>query len=418
MEEPDRSSLPPSPNCTWTAALPLVPWIRYTSPISRTGSGEVTFEVTLNSGPEQSASLSVSGHSFTVYQQAASITSLGLIGSMPHLAAGGGWQTTFTFVNKGSAAASARPSFFASNGYPQSLLFNLPRQVSPTGSILGWSLDQPIVPNASFVLQATRPPDGSFVEGSAELAAAGSVDGFAIFHYNPSQQEAVVPLETRNANSYLLPFDNTNSLTTGMALENTMVTPVAVPVTVRDDAGTVLAAFVLQLDSFGHTSFVLSTQYAVTANHRGTVEFDSPTGARISVLGIRYTPPGTLTTIPAMANIGTTGGQIAHLAVSGGWQTTILLVNTGSASAAATLKVFGDDGTPLALPLTFPQGGAPATTSTFTQSISPNASLWLQSAGSASASLQTGSAQLTTTAKLEASSFSDTTQTGRGLSCR
>lgn len=48
--------------------------------------------------------------------------------------------------------------------------------------------------------------------GSAQLAAAGAVDGFAIFHQIVTSQEAVVPLETRNARSYLRPFDNTINL--------------------------------------------------------------------------------------------------------------------------------------------------------------------------------------------------------------
>ena len=30
-----------------------------------------------------------------------------------------------------------------------------------------------------------------------------------IFRYNPNGQEAVVPLESRNANAYILAFDNT-----------------------------------------------------------------------------------------------------------------------------------------------------------------------------------------------------------------
>ena len=51
--------------------------------------------------------------------------------------------------------------------------------------------------------------------GSAQLAATGAVDGFAIFHLIPGAQEAVVPMETRNANSYLLPFDNTGGVVLG-----------------------------------------------------------------------------------------------------------------------------------------------------------------------------------------------------------
>jgi hypothetical protein len=97
----------------------------------------------------------------------------------------------------------------------------------------------------------------------------------------------------------------------------------------------------------------------VTANTSGTIEFDTPAGGRISVLGLRFTPPNNaLTTIPAWANVGTGGGSIAHLASGGdGWQTTFVLVNTGTGSAEATLNFFADQtGAPMLLPLTFPQG--------------------------------------------------------------
>jgi hypothetical protein len=56
--------------------------------------------------------------------------------------------------------------------------------------------------------------------GSAQLAATAAVDGFAIFHHVPTAQEAVVPMETRNASSYLLPFDNTGGVVLGVAAEN------------------------------------------------------------------------------------------------------------------------------------------------------------------------------------------------------
>ena len=62
------------------------------------------------------------------------------------------------------------------------------------------------------------------------------------------------------------------------------------------------------------------------------------------MLGLRFTPPNNaLTTIPALANVGTGGGSIAHLASGGdGWQTTFVLVNTGTSAAPATLSFFAD----------------------------------------------------------------------------
>src|SRR6202161_4720400 len=98
--------------------------------------------------------------------------------------------------------------------------------------------------------------------------------------------------------------------------------------------------------------------FPATANKGGTIGFDTQAGGQISVLGLRFTPPNNaLTTIPALANVGTGGGSISHLASGGdGWETTFALVNVGTSAAQATLSFFADQtGDPLSLPLSFPQ---------------------------------------------------------------
>jgi hypothetical protein len=131
------------------------------------------------------------------------------------------------------------------------------------------------------------------------------VSGFAIFRYNPTGQEAVVPLETRNASAYVLAFDNTNHLVTGVALANVSIPSqaVAVRVVLRDDTGATLVTPTptINLAGGGHTSFILANSYASVAGKRGTVEFDTPAGAQISALGLRATPAGAVTTIPVLA---------------------------------------------------------------------------------------------------------------------
>ena len=59
-----------------------------------------------------------------------------------------------------------------------------------------------------------------------------------IFRYNPNGQEAVVPLESRNANAYILAFDNTAGTATGVAINSVSSQAVKVPVVIRDDTGT------------------------------------------------------------------------------------------------------------------------------------------------------------------------------------
>ena len=397
------------PGCTWTAgALPA--FATLTSAGSGSGNGTVTYTVAVNSGGDRTGSFTINGQTFTIEQEAASIAGLNVIGSMAHLAAEENWTTAFTLVNKGAVASSTRLSFSGDaldptgNG-PLALPLAFPQQSGASGPLLAASFDRTLAANASLIVDSAGAQTPPVLVGSAQLAATGAVDGFAIFHQIVTTQEAVVPLETRNASSYLLAFDNTNGLVLGVAVENLSAQNAVIPVVIRDENGVVISTpgTTVSLGGNGHTSFVLSTQFTVTANLRGTIEFDTPSGGRISVLGLRFSPPNSaLTTIPALANVGTGGGSIAHLASGGdGWQTTFVLVNTGSSSTSATLSFFNDQasanpGGPLTLPLAFPQsgGGASMTVPSYTTQLAAGATLIIVSSGAQS--LLTGSAQLTT----------------------
>jgi hypothetical protein len=113
---------------------------------------------------------------------------------------------------------------------------------------------------------------------------------------------------------------------------------------------------------------------------RGTVEFDTPSGGRISVLGLRANAiPNSsgfaITSLPLLAQVGTGGGSIAHFASGGGWQTTFTLVNTGTAAATATVNFYGDNGQAASLPLSFPRTSAISTASSVSQNLPAGGSL-------------------------------------------
>ena len=127
------------------------------------------------------------------------------------------------------------------------------------------------------------------------------VAGFVMFRYEPNGQEAVVPLETRKASGYLLAFDNTAGTATGVAVNSVSAQAVGVPVIIRDDAGNLLATDTLHLAANGHSAFTLATdKYPMTANIRGTIEFDTPSGAQIGALAFRIPLSHTFTTLPSL----------------------------------------------------------------------------------------------------------------------
>jgi hypothetical protein len=308
-------------------------------------------------------------------------------GSMAHLASGGGWDTLLTLVNTGTSSGEAVLNFFGDSGSALSLPLTFPQTSSSAQNAS--SVTQNL--NTSALLLIDSQQSGtSIAQGSAQLLTEGNIGGFAIFTNIPTGQAAVVPLETRNAPAYLLAFDNTGGINTGVALANVAATSASIPVIIRDDTGEQIGTDTISLAPHAHTSFMLTTNYGITQNKRGTIEFDTPASGQITALGLRANGKA-LTTLPVLANVIAGAGSMAHVASGDGWQTTFTLVNTGTSSAQVQLSFFDDNGNALSLPLNFVQTGATSTASTVSQTIAAGASLVIVSNSSSSL---TGSAQL------------------------
>lgn len=318
------------------------------------------------------------------------------VGSMAQLASGGGWETTLTLVNTSATSGEAPLSFLNNDGNPLQLPFVFSQVPSPTGPQVVSTLDQPLNAYSMLVLDSQQPGNANAQVGSAQLLTNGDIGGFAVFKYAPTGQEAVVPLETRNAQNYLLAFDNTGGVVTGVAIANVAPQPANISTIIRDDTGAQIGTDTIKLTGQGHASFMLTGIYGITAGHRGTVEFDTPAEGQISVLGLRVNGKA-ITTLPVLAQVDITGGALAHVATGGGWETLFTLVNAGADSASLTLSFYEErTGAPQPLTFVLPQSGTAAqTAASVTQSLAPGATLLIQTQGG-SATI-TCSAQLTTT---------------------
>jgi hypothetical protein len=167
---------------------------------------------------------------------------------------------------------------------------------------LGSSVNQTLGPGASLLVESAAPlSDSSPTTGSAHLTTSGSISGFVIFRYNPNGQEAVEPFENRGAGGYMLAFDNTSGTATGVAVNSVSAQAADVPVIVRNETGAQIATDTTHLAPNGHSVFTLATdKYPMTANIRGTIEFDTPAGAQIGALAFRIPVAHTFTTLPAL----------------------------------------------------------------------------------------------------------------------
>ncbi|MEQ1883831.1 MAG: hypothetical protein ABL967_02140 [Bryobacteraceae bacterium] len=334
-----------------------------------------------------------------------------LSGSMPQIATAGGWDSLITLVHLGVCSDTGHADFFDDSGNALSIPLNLvpvssglssgPPAALTTTPTAASSFDQPLNVNASAVIDATGDPQQAQVVGWSRVQSAGAIGAFGIFRYPPFKWEAVVPLETRNASRYVLAFDNTGNLATGVAVANVAATAANIAVILRDDTGAQIGTATINLPSRGHTSFMLNQQYPASTGKRGTVEFQTPgfgtlTAGQISVLGLRANGPA-LTTLPVLSSSDSVGGAIAHTAYHGGFTSTFFLVNMGSASASFTLNFFDESGNPLSVPLRLPQTGATSTTSSLTQTLAARAMLLVETVANDASSSIVGSAQLTTT---------------------
>jgi hypothetical protein len=223
-------------------------------------------------------------------------------GSTAQIASAGHWTTTITLVNKGSTPAPAILNFFDTNGNPLLLPLSFP-QPALNGPAAAFRLPLTLAPGGTVIVQTTGPPTQVTQTGWAQLLTNGNIGGHAVFTQTGGNttQEAVVPIETRNPDAFVLPFDNVGGYSTGVAVANTTPAQANIAVIIRDDTGSMLQLQTIALPALGQTSFDLATRFPGTTQKRGTVEFGTPVGGQITVLGLRFNPTGAFSTVPPLA---------------------------------------------------------------------------------------------------------------------
>ncbi len=218
-------------------------------------------------------------------------------GILPDLAVGGGWSTLIELVNGNSISSQAHIRFYGDDGSQLSLpVSSSDLGISDTTS----AIDKVLLPNSSALIQSTS--SDALVGGSARLTSDPGVTGFLIFQYSTGEN-VLVNAQGSNASSYLVPFDQTNGLSTGISLANTTTQAIQVVATLRDQNGQPLgsqSSIYISLPPQGHQSFVLTSIFPAAAGNYGTVTFTPGSGQQIGVLGIRYTPTGAFTSIPVL----------------------------------------------------------------------------------------------------------------------
>jgi hypothetical protein len=136
------------------------------------------------------------------------------------------------------------------------------------------------------------------VQGWAELVSDTPITGTVVFtqtSWDGSDSEAAEPVSSPPGDRIVLPFDNAQGFLTGLAIldGNSSDAPFAM-VILRDENGEYLGAEYIPQVSHRSESFFLAERFPSTQGRRGSIEFRAP---GISVLGLRFSPSGSFTTV-------------------------------------------------------------------------------------------------------------------------
>lgn len=142
----------------------------------------------------------------------------------PHLAIGGGWQTTLTYVNYSPQAVSCQTTFLSDSGAPLSVPFASGTVSSRTDNLQ---------PGGTIHVQTGAEAGSASVTGWAEALCTGPVKASVLFRYysnGVAQSEAGVNAMTAPARE----FSTFAQINTGVAWANPSTSPATVTLTAVD----------------------------------------------------------------------------------------------------------------------------------------------------------------------------------------
>lgn len=225
---------------------------------------------------------------------------------LPHLAAGGGWETTIVFVNMSDKEVQYTQSFYDPAGKP----WNVTTKALPAGTPTKTSVASGRIGVGGSVHLLLSEPTGPLQTGWSTLnydSASTRLGGYAVFRQRVQGRpdfEALVPLSSYDDSIFYMPFDNQDGATTAMAILNP-ATNIAtnLEILLVDTGGKTLGSYSMSLAAAAQDSFVLADRFPAARGRLGTVIIEGSTN-RLSALGFRFNSGGAFSTIPILNWLG------------------------------------------------------------------------------------------------------------------
>ena len=215
---------------------------------------------------------------------------------VPHIAVGGVWTTTLTFLNVGGGAGVFLLRFWTTQGQPWEVF------VEGLGRFSEFTISLSAGGSIDLVLPSQEP---DIQTGWAEIdqPSATRIAGHAIFTDRTEGRppfEAVVPLTTWRDNQFMLPFDNSGGNNTCMALANSsQFNPTTVSLDFTDQDVNRLLLSSKDLAARNQTAFCFA-DFPELAGRRGVLRVVG-SEEELTALAFRFNPGGAFTTFFTMS---------------------------------------------------------------------------------------------------------------------
>jgi hypothetical protein len=181
-----------------------------------------------------------------------------------HLASGGIWRTTLTYVNPGQSFVTCNTSFYSNTGAPLRLTF---------GGVTTPVLLNNIPADGTIHSQTDAQPASTVQTGWALCQCNGPIKASILFRsYNGTQPQAEGSV--LGASSPASRFLTYSDQITGIAYANPQLTASTVTFTARNLAGQTLATKSISLAGLNHGSFN-TAQFMDTGTFQGSMEVTS-----------------------------------------------------------------------------------------------------------------------------------------------
>ena len=209
---------------------------------------------------------------------------------IPQIVDGGGWTTRISIINTDQVPVTFTFRFWGDDGSAMAfpILNQAPGVLSGT-----------LAPGATFFAQSAG-TSSTLQQGWAEVATSGQIGLTSIFQFSigsprDSQGSSIGSL---SGNSFLMPFDNTQSNVTAVAIANTNPTqPLTVSMRFETDGGAQSTTSIV-LQPHAHQAFVVPANNPAVTGLRGAIQFTAPS-ADIAVMGLEFTAAGAFTSLGA-----------------------------------------------------------------------------------------------------------------------